>query len=938
MPETIQNLVKNLPLLPDADAVRRQGNSYALNKDRKICALSLSDSAVEAIVFDESASALEHLYLNDNKALREARFNVPLPLLRRLYLSRCALSNLELPEGFAALEQLYVSGNKLGSLRLRPDCPNLKLLDATNNQLTEFALPAGFEALSYVFLNDNPLESMAFSAALPVLNTIHLDNCRIRYLPKALKELIIAPASPLEALYLGGNAPKDIPKVFLGSGDIYSRQNCLEEARIWFRELKDFDAEQNKVVKLMLTGNGNAGKSTLLCALQHGACAHDHRTTHGIQIETVDKPGIVYNVWDFGGQEVYHGTHRLFLESEALQVILFDPETETLARAGKRDKDRANSEQVRHHPIEYWHGTTRALSPGSRFFIAQNKKDDFPGEDRRIRDFAEEEGAKFLHLCAKNGENVDELEFYLKKAAPALPDFDMWMPRSWLKVRQFFIDNAANEKTSVKLIEEDAFYERCRESGVSEQSAPLLLQYLHHNGFLYRHPNLKGQIIADQRWALCAIYKPLERDTEHYREFRYYQGKIRADRLFQVFGDAYTPEHKWLFLQFMESCGLCFRMNNKPWQENPDASDVYVFPEFMAPEQPRAVVDLWKRAAEVQVLRYRLPWINYFVIQAFIAALGRKTDMEHIWRYGIHIQTGDGWFKVELEEDQNALVLSIEKSAMRAWLKPIFEALPLNRDAGKWEIAGPDGAFATFDAEAWERQSKEASAEELLKRDPGGEDKPIDQRLENRFQQLDRQVILFLSASPAARKISCGEEHTHIVEQICYQEGMKEKVEIIPMLNITSDEMSDVIRKWAPNIVHFCGHGEESDPDTPRAGGLLFISDDHTGTKVMDALMLGKIFASIKERNPGLEVVVLNACYSEPQAAAVSKSGIYAIGTSEKIGSPAARKFAVGFYREYFREKNITAGIRYGREKGTTENIDIDQLVHLYHRGIKINI
>lgn len=938
MPDTIQNLVKNLPLLSDTDAVRRLGKGYAINKEHKICALSLSNSAVENIVFDESAAALEHLYLNDNKSLREVRFTSPLPWLRRLYLSRCVLTSLELPEGFAALEQMYVQENQLQTLSFRGNCPNLQLLDAANNQLSEFILPAGFEALAYLYLNDNPLVTLVFSATFPMLNTIHLDNCRLRYLPDALKELIVAPDSTLEPLYLGGNSPKDIPKVFLGDGEEYSKTNCLEEAQIWFRELKDYESEQNKVVKLMLTGNGKAGKSTLLCALQHGACAHDHDTTHGIQIETVSKTDIIYNVWDFGGQEIYHGTHRLFLESEALQVILFYPEAEAFARSGKRDLDRANNEQVRHHTLEYWLGTTRALSPNSRFFIVQNKKDKFPDEDSHIKLLSEREGARFLHLSAKTGENLDELEFYLKKDAPVLPDFDMWMPRSWLKVRQFFIDNAANEETSVKLISEDRYYELCRESGVSVQSAPLLLKYLHHNGFLYRHSNLNGQIIADQRWALHAIYKPLERHTEHYKEFRYYQGKIRADRLFQVFGDAYTPEHKWLFLQFMESCGLCFRMNNKPWQEKPDVSDVYVFPEFMAPEQPRAVVDLWKRAADVQVLRYRLPWINYFVIQSFIAALGRKTDMEHIWRYGIHIQTEDGWFKVELEEDQKELVLTIEKSAMRAWLKPVFEALPLSNDDGKWEIAGQDGSFTVFDFKDWDRKSKEAPTGELPKRDSGGENRPIDQRLENRYQQLDRQVILFLSASPATRKISCGEEHTHIVEQICYQEGLKEKVEIIPMLNITSDEMSDVIRKYTPNIVHFCGHGEESDPNNPRAAGLLLISDDHAGTKVMDALMLEKIFSAIKERNPGLEVVVFNACYSEPQAAAVSKSGIYAIGTSDKIGSLAARKFAVGFYREYFKEKNIKAGIQYGREKGTTENIDIDKLVHLFHQGAKINI
>jgi GTPase SAR1 family protein len=33
------------------------------------------------------------------------------------------------------------------------------------------------------------------------------------------------------------------------------------------------------------------------------------------------------NVWDFGGQEFYHATHRLFLSSNAVTLVLFDKTT-----------------------------------------------------------------------------------------------------------------------------------------------------------------------------------------------------------------------------------------------------------------------------------------------------------------------------------------------------------------------------------------------------------------------------------------------------------------------------------------------------------------------------------------------------------------------------------------------------------------------------------
>ncbi|MBK7476679.1 MAG: hypothetical protein IPI11_11945 [Haliscomenobacter sp.] len=143
-------------------------------------------------------------------------------------------------------------------------------------------------------------------------------------------------------------------------------------------------------------------KKHLACALENGRCDHDHTTTHGIQIKTLGGTDIRFNVWDFGGQEVYHGTHRLFMEAEALQVILFDPKTEASARNNVQVEDRSTKEPVFNHPIEYWYETASELSPNSQFFLVQNKKDEAGQEDKDIRDYADGK-AKFLHLSAKTG-------------------------------------------------------------------------------------------------------------------------------------------------------------------------------------------------------------------------------------------------------------------------------------------------------------------------------------------------------------------------------------------------------------------------------------------------------------------------------------------------------------------------------------------------------
>jgi internalin A len=35
------------------------------------------------------------------------------------------------------------------------------------------------------------------------------------------------------------------------------------------------------------------------------------------------------NLWDFGGQEIYHGTHTLFLQGQAVFLVLWTPELES---------------------------------------------------------------------------------------------------------------------------------------------------------------------------------------------------------------------------------------------------------------------------------------------------------------------------------------------------------------------------------------------------------------------------------------------------------------------------------------------------------------------------------------------------------------------------------------------------------------------------------
>lgn len=87
-----------------------------------------------------------------------------------------------------------------------------------------------------------------------------------------------------------------------------------------------------------------------------------------------------------------------------------------------------------------------------------------------------------------------------------------------------------------------------------------------------------------------------------------------------------------------------------------------------------------------------------------------------------------------------------------------------------------------------------------------------------------------------------------------------------------------------PHMVHFCGHG---------AGDEGIVLEDEQGNSALASTgALSELFALF----PQIECVVLNACYSQIQADAITQHIPYAIGMSTDISDDAALAFAVGFY------------------------------------------
>ncbi|WP_295432899.1 CHAT domain-containing protein [uncultured Thiodictyon sp.] len=99
-------------------------------------------------------------------------------------------------------------------------------------------------------------------------------------------------------------------------------------------------------------------------------------------------------------------------------------------------------------------------------------------------------------------------------------------------------------------------------------------------------------------------------------------------------------------------------------------------------------------------------------------------------------------------------------------------------------------------------------------------------------------------------------------------------------------DLTRALHATQPGVVHFSGHGE-------GVTGLYF-EDGPGPARLVSGDALASVFRLFKHC---VKVVVLNACYSEPQAKAIAADIDYVIGTAGAIGDAAALAFSAGFYQ-----------------------------------------
>lgn len=148
-------------------------------------------------------------------------------------------------------------------------------------------------------------------------------------------------------------------------------------------------------------------------------------------------------------------------------------------------------------------------------------------------------------------------------------------------------------------------------------------------------------------------------------------------------------------------------------------------------------------------------------------------------------------------------------------------------------------------------------------------------------QQKAKQKILFLAANPTDQaSLQTDKEYRIISERM----RRNEYYELLhPQFALTIENLL-IAMNQKPQIVHFAGHGEQQ--------GII-ITNAQNQHKLMPTRALRRLFRQHKE---GIQLILLNSCYSEAQAKVLSELGMYVIGMNNAAEDNAALDFAAGLY------------------------------------------
>jgi internalin A len=516
--------------------------------------------------------------------------------------------------------------------------------------------------LTKLYLGDNQITEIPESIAqLTNLTRLDLENNQIKELPEWLENL-----PKLEKLDLRGN-PLPISPEVLGPADLSQPPGSVEGIFNYCRRLRSGEVRPLNEAKVLLVGQGSVGKTSLINRLLDQQYNPQEPQTDGLRVRNwnihVNSKDVRLNVWDFGGQEIYHATHQFFLTKRSLYLLVCNCR---ISEAENR--------------VEYWLKLIESFGDRAPVILVGNKCDEqLIDLNRRALQEKYPNIKAILETSCQTNQGIAELQTAITHEIAQLKEVYDLLPLSWFQVKEHL------EHLDKDFIKYSQYACICDRHQISDDaSQEQLIDLLHNLGLVLnfrQHPFLQTTSVLNPDWVTSGIYSLLSDDS-----LKAAKGILTPADLSRILEPQRYPIDRHHYLTgLMQEFQLCFPVSDRP--------NTFLIPSLLPKEEPAAT----QLAGETLEFQYHYGILPASILSRFIVLTHEKIHQETYWRSGVMLAHCEGSepcniARVKADPEDRKIFISIDgRAATRRsflmLLRDVFNRIHrsfANLDVSEW--------------------------------------------------------------------------------------------------------------------------------------------------------------------------------------------------------------------------------------------------------------
>ena len=548
------------------------------------------------------------------------------------------------------ISSLNISGNVIENFSAISSLKQLCSLDLSCTNIENLSEISSLENIVYLDLSGcenlkdiNALSSMTSLTSL-VLNGLHIAKIPENLIDLGLNFIFSDPLyKTIPGIYIHGLTLDDQPIEIFHQG---------REAIIAYLESQKSGSSPVNECKVVFLGDGGAGKTLMIDRLMHDGKKSEEFTgesTPGIYISSkkywIDGEKIKLHFWDFGGQEIMHSMHRLFLTNRTLYVVV----------ANARD-NKANGQAW------YWIRNIKSFANGAPILLVVNQKDQCPGVSINWNGLVNEYPVlKDVKIISALNDTPDEFNREIRdtvcRIVSEMDSVHTPFARAWLSL----MNNLQNMKDDY--ITSDIFYGMCRNNGIETSNRVLdeVINWYQDLGVCFysrKNPASEQYMVLKPRWLLNALYilvfngrlyatNGVISEKDIYKLILTSEPDVKVRKVWEDI--KYVPLQVQYIIDVLLNFELIYRLEKGKHQ----GREYFFIPMLCDENEPKTIGD-YESDEEAFHVSYRYTYLPENILHRLMVRCGDELNLEMVWRTGAAFErTSCHWKALVRIKDNN---------------------------------------------------------------------------------------------------------------------------------------------------------------------------------------------------------------------------------------------------------------------------------------------